>query len=179
MSVCLDETPYMSGKAYVEHMLSCPYNEYSDPCPKLINSIIKNSDIALFSRQIKKAIQKINERFLYMLTFTVDLNKKKIETEGDIKEIEDYIIKLLLSKSLKHILRSHIVYEVGENGNHHWHVYAECSKCLKKDRFNTYIKKYGNIDISRNKTDNEETILSYMAKSNIPRCIKSPSSRVI
>lgn len=179
MSVCLDETPFMSGQSYVEHMLICPYKEYANPCPKLINSIVKNSDLFCFSQQIKRAINKINERYLYMLTFTVDLSKKTIETEDDIKEIEDYIIKLLRSKSLKHILRSHIVYEVGDNGNHHWHVYAECSKCLKKDRFKTYIKRYGNIDISRNKTDNEETILSYMAKSNIPRCIKSPSSNDI
>lgn len=176
MNVCLNETPYMSGQQYVNHMLECPYKDYSNPCPKLINSIIKNSDIVLFSNQIRKAIKKINERYLYMLTFTVDLKKRKIETDDDITEIENYIIKLLRSKSLKHILRSHIVYEIGSSGNHHWHVYAECSSCLRKDRFNTYIKRYGNVDISRNKTDDEETIITYMSKSGTPVCIKSPTS---
>lgn len=173
MDVCLDETPFISGKAFVEHMQVCPYRgEYAKECPKMITSIIKNADLLIFQNQIKRAIRKLNEKFIYMLTFTVDLKKRTIETNEDIKEIEDYIIKLIRSKSLNHILKSHLVYEIGKNGNHHWHVYAECSKCLKKDRFKTYIKRYGNVDISRSKTDNQEHIMTYMNKDNSPKEIK-------
>lgn len=175
-NVCLNTTPYMSGKAYVEHMLVCPYKTYERQCPKLINTIIKQCDIFVFQKQIKSALKKVNEKFIYMLTFTVDVKKQPMETKENIAEVENYIVKLLNSKSLKHIVKSHLVYEIGENGNHHWHAYAECTRCLKKDRFKTYMKRYGNIDISRNRSDNEETVLTYMSKSNTPTLIKNTVS---
>lgn len=171
MSVCDEETPFDSGEAFVEHLQICP-NKYPRGCNKLVVSQLYYAGLPSFHKQISKAIKKINEQYNYMLTFTVDLKKKSISTDDDIKEIEDYIIKLISSRSLNHIVKSHIVYEIGSNGNHHWHVYANCTKCLKKQRFQTYIKKYGNVDISRSKTNNTDEIINYMSKDGIPKVIK-------
>lgn len=172
MSICLEETPFTSGKAYVQHMLICPHKAYESACNKAIISLVRNSGCMLFQNQIKREIKKLNERFIYMLTFTIDTSKKTISTTDDIKQIEDYIIKLLNSKSLSHIIKSHLTYEIGKSGNHHWHVYAECSRCLKKDRFKTYIKKYGNVDISRSKTNNTEHIMKYINKTQSSKPVK-------
>lgn len=101
-----------------------------------------------------------SKKYVYLVTFT-----KKDETDDSI--IEKYIINQFKRKPLK-ITEAHIVKELTKKGKSHWHVAVETEKPLKKDRFNYYIKKYGLIDISKNREQNIQTTLNYISKDNLP-----------
>lgn len=110
-----------------------------------------------FKRQLKTSDYK---RHVYMLTYTIDPNKYKENAD----EIEEYINRQHTRTALK-IEQYQVVKEFCKNGMPHWHALVVTTKPLKKDRFNYYISKYGNIDISKNKAQETAEILNYMTKS--------------
>jgi len=118
-----------------------------------------------FSAELKKQLKRGNQKeFIYMVTFTID--KKKVEdlSESKIDEIEYYISSQKNRKALN-LLKFSIVREQCKDGTPHWHALMISSKYLAKDRFNYYINKFGNIDISKNKSNCSQEIINYMSKS--------------
>lgn len=119
-------------------------------------------------KQINHLINKtIGKKYLYMITFTL---KEDME---DYDEIERYIIKQGSRKALK-LTQWTVKREYTKQGRAHWHVLAESTKCLKKDRFNYYISKYGFIDISRSKTGESDEILNYITKEGAQNLTQGP-----
>lgn len=109
-----------------------------------------------------KEYKKNNKEYYYLMTFTLRHN---ILCEN---EVETYIIKRLKRKALK-IVKAHIVKEYTKNNIAHWHVAVKSKKYISKDRFKYYTKLYGNIDISKNHSQNYDYIIEYISKSNIPK----------
>lgn len=119
-------------------------------------------------REMMTLVSGIVKHYRYLITFTKD--KKKKLPENQI--IEKYIEKQIKRKPLK-VVCAYIVREGDDISTHvHWHVVCETLKPLKKDRFNYYIKKFGNIDISRTKAQNIEEGINYITKENEPREIE-------
>lgn len=146
---------------------------------KLHHTLIKNSDTSCcepyypvimgYPDEVHAGIKQIlngSDPYMYMVTFTLDPSKVAYDDLKMIGKVEKYIHKILTSKSLSHIKDCKISYEIGKSDNPHWHVYANCDKCLKKDRFKVYIAKYGNVDISKSRTSNSESIDTYLSKQN-------------
>ena len=101
--------------------------------------------------------------YIYMITFTL-----KPSYDGPDEEVELFIEAQAERKALN-IKKFVYVKEKTKKGVSHWHALVVTDKCLKKDRFNYYIKKYGNIDISRNKAQTDQEILNYLSKSGTPK----------
>lgn len=144
-------------------MTSEPLNQ-SEYFSMLITKYGSNEVHNSFKKYYKqKEIQ--NRKYIYMLTFTVSetLHKKISEELAD--EIEEYLRAIEKRKSVLKIIKFSLVREYHKNGRPHWHALIETLKCLKKDRFNYYIKKYGFIDISRNKAQTDTEIINYLHKS--------------
>lgn len=138
--------------------------EYSES-HKLYFSIY-DSDRFAFNDEVVRQIKqrnKIKKAYYYMLTFTLKPSIPLEETDS----IESYIKQQLLRPPLQ-IEESHIVRELTKCGVPHWHVAIKTGIFLKKNRFNYYIKKYGNIDISKNKGQTLNEMINYMSKVNIP-----------
>lgn len=105
--------------------------------------------------------------YLYMVTFTID--KKKFKGIDD--EVEAFIRRQATRKPLK-ITRFLLVKEYCKSGVAHWHALIKTIIPLKKDRFNYYISKFGRIDISKSKTNDEDEIINYMSKSGTIECLR-------
>lgn len=97
--------------------------------------------------------------YRYMVTFTL----RSLPEDEDV--IEGYIISQFHRAPLQ-VVEAHISKEYTQTGVPHWHVVVTTRKCLKKDRFHYYIKKYGNIDISRTKAQTLDEGLNYINKSS-------------
>ena len=110
----------------------------------------------------------INKNYMYLVTFTVD--KKKVK-KPNYDSIEKYIKKQFQRSPLK-VTKAQIVREGNGKDKHiHWHVAVQTAIPLKKDRFHYYIRKYGNIDISKSKTNSYEELQNYISKENTPQDI--------
>ncbi len=134
-------------KYYLDHIYR--YNLYSE-----------------FHHEIKKylAFQEIKlKRYFYMITFTLNDENK----DQDEKKIQKYIMSRV-KRSALHVLKAHIVNEKTSKGTPHWHVAVESSKYISKDRFKYYTKQYGFVDISKNHSQNYETIMKYISKESKP-----------
>lgn len=105
--------------------------------------------------------------YFYLVTFTL---RPEIES-SQYDEIESYIKKQFTERPSLKIKEAHIVRELTKKGVAHWHVSVKTSVPLKKDRFHYYVKKYGQIDISKNKAQNLEDGKNYISKSNIPTAL--------
>jgi hypothetical protein len=116
-----------------------------------------------FKRQIKED-DKISKGHIYMLTFTIDPNKHKIVTDELLYEIEKLINSQHSRTALK-VRRYLTVREYHKNKRPHWHALIITDRPLAKDRFNHYIKKYGNIDLSKSKSQQPSEIVNYMSKT--------------
>lgn len=128
-------------------------------------------------RKWKKAYEFIYgscTQYRYLVTFTVDPRKSGHKSTN---EIYDYIYKQFKRTPLQ-VKQAYIVQEGDGKKKHiHWHVAVETNKALKKDRFNYYTKKYGNIDISKTKAETLQHALKYISKEAEPQCIiKSDST---
>lgn len=127
---------------------------------KYKNTMLSPEMLQYFKRRARE-----NRRYNYLITFTL----KPEVTDED--EVEAYIIKQLHRTPLQ-IIEAHLSKEYTKAGRAHWHVPVTTTTPLKKDRFNYYIKKYGNIDISKNKsTNNLEESLNYINKETQSRQI--------
>ncbi len=114
---------------------------------------------------------KIIKSYRYLITFTID-PKKYENQEIPYDGIEEYIIKQFTSRKALKISKAYISKEGDGVEKHiHWHVNVESTKSLTKDRFNYYIKKYGNIDFSPTKSQNLESGINYISKDTLPRQI--------
>ncbi len=115
-----------------------------------------------FNKRFKAVVHKREKkRYYYMITFTLreDYDEKRIE------RIEAFIKTQAYRPALQ-IQSASIVRELTKAGRPHWHMAVITLKLLKKDRFTYYKKHYGNIDISKNKLNDDSEMLNYMCKSN-------------
>lgn len=110
----------------------------------------------------KQIIYNIQKKYFYLITFTLDPSKKCTE-----KEAEAFIHAQAQRQALK-IKQFYVSKEKHKSGKPHWHVAIETLKPLKKDRFNYYIKKFGNIDLSRSKAQTISESLNYISKDVEP-----------
>lgn len=131
----------------------------------VIEHILRND---FHSEYIKQVKAKDIKKYVYMVTFTVDPNKITELDEEREDEIETFIIKQSKRTALQ-LNRYDVVKEHHKDGRPHWHVLAVTRKPLKKDRFNYYIKKYGNIDISKSKSGDPVEIENYIHKTGEPK----------
>lgn len=109
----------------------------------------------LLSRDIKK--------YYYLVTFTI-----KPEHNNKSDQIEDYIKQQFTNRPALGVLEAHIVKELTKSGISHWHVALITSKHLAKDRFQYYTQLWGNIDISKNHSQNLNDSINYLSKSGTP-----------
>lgn len=129
-----------------------------------IDSMVTQYHTRQENLSVMKMIKGIIKHYRYLITFTKD--KKKTLPDNDT--IEKYIIKQIKRKPLN-IVTAYYVREGDDKDKQvHWHVVCETTKPLKKDRFNYYIKKFGNIDLSRTKAQNIEEGINYITKDNVP-----------
>lgn len=119
-----------------------------------------------FLNEMQKQVDLRNNKYVYMVTFTLDPSKGRTGIE-----VEQYIEHqatrdVLQIKKLEYSQESH------ESGLPHYHCLFVTTSCLKKDRFWGYTKGYGNVDISKNMTSKRDyaqqikSIRDYISKEN-------------
>lgn len=116
---------------------------------------------------VVKEQQKLSKEviYTYMLTFTTDPSKwPEISPERE-SMIEDLVRQQGLRTGLG-IKKYSYVKERHANGRAHFHSLIQTTKPLKKDRFTHYISRYGNIDISKSKAQQDANVINYMSKEN-------------
>lgn len=114
----------------------------------------------LFMSYFKRRMRESQtQRHIYMVTFT--LRPDKVDAEDHAQEL----IEAQAQRTALKILEFHLVKERTKNGIAHWHACIVTSTPLKKDRFNYYVQKFGNIDIAKNKAQQTSEILNYMTKT--------------
>ena len=69
------------------------------------------------------------------------------------------------------IEKAHIVKEYTKKNVPHWHASVISKRYISKDRFESYIKRFGNVDISKNHSHQYENMTKYMSKSDTPKLI--------
>ncbi len=109
---------------------------------------------------------KQNKRYYYLITFTLSDDHK----DYDPKVVNKYIISRLAGSGLQ-VEKAHLVQELTEQGRPHWHASVIAKKYISQDRFKYYVNKFGIVDISKNHSQNYDTMLKYISKSNIPKQI--------
>lgn len=107
--------------------------------------------------------RKMNKDKIYLFTFTLSPKFHPVITEQLEYQVEKYIEAIVERK----LDITHLAYvkELHKSGRPHWHALVISKRILKKDRFITFIKKFGNIDISRNKAQKMETVIEYISKT--------------
>ncbi len=131
--------------------------------------IVKTNKMKQFHLAVQLFLSKkdkINQRYYYLITFTLNEENKDI----DPKLVNQYIISRLAGSGLQ-IEKAHLVQEVTQQGRPHWHVAVIAKKYISKDRFKYYANKFGFIDISKNHSQNYDTMLKYISKSNTAKQI--------
>lgn len=108
---------------------------------------------------------KDNKRYRYLVTFTLDPKKNELNEEL-YKLVEDYIISL--AGSIQYCpIHWAFVREYTKAGVAHWHVSIVSKTIVKQSYFKYYITKYGNVDVSTSRKNEEEYSLNYMAKDSL------------
>lgn len=118
--------------------------------------------------KVVKEQKKLNTDVIhtYMLTFTTDPSKWPNISEEREAIIEDLVRQQGLRSGLN-IVKYSYVKEKHQNGRSHWHALMQVrNKTLKRDRFNHYIARYGNVDISKSKAQGDANVINYMSKEN-------------
>ncbi len=112
--------------------------------------------LTLLKKRIKDAERK---KYYYLLTFT-------LKPGADAVKAKEYVIRIPERTPLQ-IIRCDYVEELTKNGVQHWHMSIVTTKALKKDRLQYYAQKYGAFDISKNKAQQYDEMLEYMAKTHV------------
>lgn len=109
--------------------------------------------------------KKLNKEtiYRYMITFTLDPSKWP-EISPERESMVDDLVKQQGLRTGLGIKKYSYVKEHHANGRPHWHAFISTTKSLKRDRFNHYITRYGNIDISKSKAQTDANVLNYMSK---------------
>lgn len=105
------------------------------------------------------------KRHIYMITFTINPSKGSSE---DFYEKAEELVRSTAQRSALKLVQYQYVREYTEAGVPHWHALAVATKPIKKDRFNYYQKKFGNIDISKNRAQQTDEIINYINKFGDP-----------
>lgn len=120
-----------------------------------------------FKQYLKSKDEPPEKLYHYMITFT--LRPDKVESS---ESAEEYIVKQFSKrKDTLLISEAHYSKELTKKGVPHWHVAVQTKKPLKKDRFNYYVKLYGNIDVSKTKAQTLEEAINYISKDTLPKQI--------
>lgn len=121
----------------------------------------------VFQDELKRLINAKNLKlYRYLLTFTLR------EDVDDVKQAQ--VQKYIVSQSTRLPLKiQYFAYSLERTakGRPHWHCVVATTKPLKKDRFNYYVKLYGNIDISKTKGTNSLEALEYISKDTSPTVV--------
>lgn len=110
-------------------------------------------------------------RYIYMLTLTLDPSRHPADTEELLSEIERKIEEIPSRRRALSIVKWAYAREHTAQGRAHWHICVESTHSLEKDNFKYFAQKYGNIDFSRNRAQNPETVLNYISKETQPTII--------
>ena len=100
--------------------------------------------------------------FHYLVTFTVDPKK-----DFDKDKVESFI-HMQPKRTALQTKTAYVAQETTKAGQPHWHMYIVTTKALRSDAFKYYQDRYGNVDISRSKYNNEADALSYITKESDP-----------
>lgn len=124
-----------------------------------------------FHRLFVKALKKKDKKeHIYMATFTVDPSKFPTLSESEVDTIQSFIESQAQRTALK-LTQFQYVKELHKSGRPHWHALLVSEKPLKKDRFNHFIKKYGHLDLAKNKAQQTTEILNYISKISEPKVL--------
>lgn len=124
-----------------------------------------------FCSQLSKALKERDlKSYRYLITFTLSPTLQPDIDDTLIHTIEEFIAGQGNRSGLS-IIHYAYVRESHQDGRPHWHASIITTKPLKKDRFNYYIKKYGNIDLSKSKSTNKWEALDYLSKSGTVKTI--------
>jgi hypothetical protein len=148
----------------------CKFEEYLE---KLEKSSLR-TDPEFFSwyidniTDINKAAVKYKppELYRYMITFTIDPKKVLNQNDPEIQDIiEKYIVKLISAQA---DVKAYYVKEHPES-NVHWHTVIVRNSAIKSRSFiKNYVKKYGNVDISKSFAENDSNSVKYLSKDSNP-----------
>lgn len=130
--------------------------------------MLKN--LSVFTKQnIMEYLDTLDRKYYYyMCTFTLDPVIK-----GDmILKAEKYIEDQFTGRPALRVAEAYIVKEMTAANREHWHVSVKTEVSLTKDRFNYYTRIYGNVDISKNKSQSLHDGLNYLSKDNPPKRLK-------
>lgn len=106
--------------------------------------------------------QQKEKKYVYMVTFTLDPKKKHNEAR-----VEEFI-HLQAKRSALHVTSAYVSKEYHQSGTPHWHMVLTTCKPIRSDAFKYYQNRFGNIDLNRNKYNNEADALSYITKDSDP-----------
>lgn len=129
---------------------------------EVTEQVLRYGRSSLFWTMVKKfANKKTHKHYYYLITFTL---------KGDINPADwDIIEQFISSQATRPALRIiewHQSRELTKKGVAHWHCAVKSENIICKDRFNTYLKRYGNIDISPTKSKTLTEGLNYINKDS-------------
>lgn len=117
------------------------------------STISKNAKAYLDSLDVPR------KSYFYLVTFTI-----RDECIPQADEIELYIKKQFKNRPALQVVTAHIAREFTKRGVPHWHVQVETSIPLCKDRFDYYVQLYGQVDVSKTRSQNPQKTLDYISK---------------
>lgn len=125
-----------------------------------------HKDLRRIFTEHAKWLEKKNKKYWYMVTFTIS---PKLSQAG-IRRARSIVERLHLRQESLNLVYLAYVEEKCKSGKPHWHVAMCATTCIKKNRFNSYIDKYGFVDVrkQRKKDICETEMLRYMSKENLP-----------
>lgn len=155
--------------AFALRWMEMSAEERSELTPEEIHYFTDPDFLSFLRVKIKEMDLK---KYRYLITFTLDPKRNRDKTKEYLEEAcEQYVTNQAWRDPL-HIIYYAFVKEYTKSGQPHWHAVVITTKPLKKDRFNHYIKLYGNIDISKTKVTNIQESLNYISKEGIPVIVK-------
>lgn len=141
---------------------SFDYKVRTDPIYRGFYELLRDGASTKEIINYSNSLKKLDKNYRYLITFT--LRESEPHSEDLIQE---YIIKQFKRKALK-IESAYITKEYTKNNVAHWHVACQSLKFISKDRFQHYIKKYGNIDISKTHSQTLKSAIEYISKEFEP-----------
>lgn len=144
----------------LHHLLSTGTGSV-DTDKKYFNTLTSEHCIIKYTNWLKQQDKIKNQKnYYYLITFT-------LRNKDDATSAEAYI-KRQTERTALNITSYEYCKEYTKNNMPHWHASVITTKPLKKDRFHYYIKKYGNIDLSRSRAQHDFESLNYISKSSTP-----------
>lgn len=131
-------------------------------------SLPKSEQSAYFMEQVGTSAQRmadfheaitklcpIKKPKVYLLTFTLRDGNKYAE------EARKLVYDLPKRASALGITKMYVCEELTKKDVYHWHVVTSGSKWIKRERFSTYERRFGHVDISPSKTGDINHTIEY------------------